>query len=108
MTRNIREVQEALKSAADVPPYHLALAIGASSSRYSELASSSTSNSVCTMDDCEVFEAAGEVMYDVYGNAVVVYSDDSGKQYVPYQQISRAGYKLYSQQEIRNVLMDKE
>lgn len=56
----------------------------------------------------EYIEAGKHVMYDVYGNAVDVFYDDEGVQYVPYYQIVKAGYKLYSKDEINRQLKNNE
>lgn len=58
------------------------------------------------MDD--VIEADRTVMYDVYGNPVEVFVDDVGDQYVPYHQMSKAGYKLYTKKEIEKQLKNNE
>lgn len=56
----------------------------------------------------EVIEAGKSLMYDVYGNAVEVFEDDNGVQYIPYHQISKAGYKLYTKAEIERQLKNNE
>lgn len=58
------------------------------------------------MDD--VIDVGKTVMYDVYGNPIEVFEDDDGGQYVPYHQISKAGYKLYTKHEIEKQLHSNE
>lgn len=58
------------------------------------------------MDD--VIDAGRTVMYDVYGNPIDVFEDDDGGQYIPYHQISKTGYKLYTKQEIEKQLRNSE
>lgn len=67
----------------------------------------SVSGSTSEMED-DIIEAGKTVMYDVYGNPVDVFEDDDGRQYVPYYQMSKAGYKLYAKQEIEKRLRNTE
>lgn len=58
------------------------------------------------MDD--FIEAGKTVKYDVYGNAVDIFEDDNGECYVPYHQMAKAGYKLYSKDESKKQLRSNE
>lgn len=70
--------------------------------------SSSSSLNGSVHSEMDEINADKITMYDVYGNPVDVFEDENGAQYVPYYQMSKAGYKLYTKGEIEKKLRNNE